>query len=103
MAREDTIRESMRAVGVYNEIFEPAIKSLAKAERQLSRAEKEWRAQGGKMVAELVNKTGAAYTAKDPYWTAVEQLRKDVQSMCIRPGDGYRTRRGLHVGSGCLC
>lgn len=81
MAREDTIRESMRAVGVYNEIFEPAIKSLAKAERQLSRAEKEWRAQGGKMVAELVNKTGAAYTAKDPYWTAVEQLRKDVQSM----------------------
>ena len=60
MAREDTIRESMRAVGVYNEIFEPAIKSLAKAERQLSRAEKEWRAQGGKMVAELVNKTGAA-------------------------------------------
>ena len=71
----------MRAVGVYNEIFEPAIKSLAKAERQLSRAEKEWRAQGGKMVAELVNKTGAAYTAKDPYWTAVEQLRKDVQSM----------------------
>ena len=81
MAREDTIRESMRAVGVYNEIFEPAIKTLAKTERQLSRAEKEWRAQGGKMVAELVNKTGAAYTAKDPYWTAVEQLRKDVQAM----------------------
>ena len=32
MAREDAIRESMRAVGVYNEIFEPAIKTLAKTE-----------------------------------------------------------------------
>lgn len=45
------IRDAMRAVDTYNEIYEPTIKTLAKTERQLSRAEKEWRKQGGQMVA----------------------------------------------------
>ena len=81
MAREEKIREAMRAAGVYNEIFEDAIKALAKAERQLSRSEKEWRKQGGQMVATLTNKTGAEYTAKDPYWAVVETQRRDVQAM----------------------
>ena len=30
------------------------------------------------MVAELVNKTGATYTAKDPHYAVVDQLRKDI-------------------------
>lgn len=81
MAREEKIREAMKAAGVYNEIFEDSVKALAKAERQLARSEKEWRKQGGKMVAQLVNKTGAEYTAKDPYWAVVEAQRKDVQAM----------------------
>ena len=81
MAREDKIREAMKAAGIYSEIFEDAIHDLAKAERQLSRAEKEWRKQGGQMVAELTNKTGATYTAKDPYWAVVESQRRDVQTM----------------------
>jgi phage terminase large subunit-like protein len=81
MAKEEMIRDAMRAVGTYNEIFEPSIKQLAKAERQLSRSEKEWRKQGGKMVADLVNKTGGQYKAKDPYWAGVEQQRKDVTAL----------------------
>lgn len=81
MAREEKIREAMKAAGVYNEIFEDSIKALAKAERQLSRSEKEWRKSGGQMVAQLTNKTGAAYTAKDPHWAVVESQRKDVQAM----------------------
>ena len=81
MAREDKIREAMQAAGIYSEIFEDSIRTLAKAERQLSRAEKEWRKQGGQMVAQLTNKTGAEYTAKDPYWAVVEAQRKDVQAM----------------------
>ena len=81
MAREDMIRDSMKAVGTYNEIFEPSIKQLAKAERELSRSEKTWKQNGGQMVANLVNKTGAAYTAKDPYYAVVEQQRKDVTAL----------------------
>ena len=81
MAREDKIREAMRSAGIYNEIFEDSISTLAKAERQLSRAEKEWRKAGGKMVTEQVNKAGAAYTAKDPFWAVVEAQRRDVQTM----------------------
>lgn len=81
MAREDMIRQDMQLVGTYNEIFEPTIKQLAKTERELSRAEKEWKAQGGQRVCTMVNKTGAEYTAKSPYWSAVEDLRATVQSL----------------------
>ena len=66
MGREAMIRADMESVGTYNTIFEPTIKQLAKLERELSKAEKNWRAAGGQMVAELVNKTGGKYTAKDP-------------------------------------
>ena len=81
MAREDMIRADMQAVGTYNPIFEPTIKQLAKTERELSKAEKTWRANGGQMVAELVNKTGAKYTAKCPFYAAVEAIRKDVTAL----------------------
>ena len=81
MAREDMIRKDMELVGTYNEIFEPTIKQLAKTERELSRAEKEWKKQGGQRICTMVNKTGAEYTAKSPYWTAVEDLRATVQSL----------------------
>lgn len=66
MGREAMIKADMEAVGTYSPIFDKAIKSLAKQERELAKAEKTWRDNGGKMVAELVNKTGATYTAKDP-------------------------------------
>lgn len=78
MGREAMIKADMEAVGTYSPIFDKAIKSLAKQERELAKAEKVWRDNGGKMVAELVNKTGATYTAKDPHYAVVDQLRKDV-------------------------
>ena len=78
MGREAMIKADMEAVGTYSPIFDKAIKSLAKQERELSKAEKVWRDNGGKMVAELVNKTGATYTAKDPHYAVVDQLRKDI-------------------------
>lgn len=81
MGREAMIRADMEAVGTYNVIFEPTIKQLAKAERELSKAEKTWRANGGQMVAELVNKTGGKYTAKDPHYAVVDQLRKDILAL----------------------
>lgn len=81
MGREAMIRADMESVGTYNPIFESTIKQLAKTERELSRAEKVWRANGGEMVAELTNKTGATYTAKDPHYAVVDQLRKDIQAL----------------------
>lgn len=72
------IRADMESVGLYSPVFDGTIRLLAKTERELSRAEKAWKAAGGKMVAELVNKTGGAYTAKDPNYAVVDQLRKDV-------------------------
>lgn len=78
MGREAMIKADMEAVGTYSPIFDKAIKSLAKQERELAKAEKVWRDNGGKMVAKLVNKTGATYTAKDPHYAVVDQLRKDI-------------------------
>ena len=80
------IRDAMRAVDTYNEIYEPTIKTLAKTERQLSRAEKEWRKQGGQMVARMTNKAGAEYMAKDPYWSTVEKLRADALALRTQLG-----------------
>ena len=79
MGREAMIRADMESVGTYNAIFEPTIRQLAKMERELSKAEKAWRAAGGQMVAELVNKTGARYTAKDPHYAVVDGLRGSIQ------------------------
>lgn len=79
MGREAMIRADMESVGTYNAIFDPTIRQLAKMERELSRAEKAWRAAGGQMVAELVNKTGGKYTAKDPHYSVVDDLRSNIQ------------------------
>ena len=81
MGREAMIKADMEAAGIYAPMFDKAIHDLAKAERALSRAEKDWKKAGGKMVAEQVNKTGATYTAKDPNWSVVEQMRRDVTSL----------------------
>lgn len=81
MGREAMIKADMEAAGVYSPIFDASIRQLAKTERELSKAEKTWRANGGQMVSQLVNKTGATYTAKDPYYAVVDQLRKDIQTM----------------------
>lgn len=86
MGREAMIKADMEAVGTYSPIFDKAIKSLAKQERELAKAEKVWRDNGGKMVAELVNKTGATYTAKDPHYAVVDQLRKDILSQRAQLG-----------------
>lgn len=99
MAREDIIRDSMKTVGTYSEIYESTIKLLAKSERELSKAEKAWRAQGCKMVAELTNKTGATYTAKDPYYAVVEQMRRDIISLRNQLG---LTPTGLNKARGRL-
>ena len=86
MGREAMIKADMEAVGTYNPIFDKTIKALARTERELSRAEKTWRENGAQLVAKQVNKAGAEYLARDPYWAAVDKLRADVQSLRTQLG-----------------
>lgn len=94
MGREAMIKADMESVGTYNPIFDKAIKDLAKRERELSRAEKAWRKaycvdgvqQEPQMVATLINKQGQPYQAKDPYYTEVSRLRKEVEALRTQLG-----------------
>lgn len=42
VTKEQVYRDQMKALGIYQEILEPEIKTLAKIERQITRAEKAW-------------------------------------------------------------
>ena len=79
--REQRIRADMESLGVYSPAFDNIIHALAVTERRLSRAEKDWKKHGGLTVSEQTNRTGAKYTAKDPYYTVVESLRRDVTAL----------------------
>lgn len=88
--RETQIRLDMEAVGTYAPIFDNAIKELAKREREHARAQKAWRAayvdEDGRqrepqMVATLVSKTGGMYAARDPYYTEVVRLQKEIDRL----------------------
>ena len=42
MTREEKYIEQMKALEIYDPAFDPAIKNLARLERELTRAQKEW-------------------------------------------------------------
>ena len=51
MTKEKVYREQMEALGIYEEIFEPEIRTLCRIEREYTRAQKAWSATappGGK-------------------------------------------------------
>ena len=76
----------MESLGVYSPVFDKSIHDLSVAEKRLSRAEKEWKRNGGQTVSQLTNKTGATYTAKDPYYAVVESMRRDVTALRTQLG-----------------
>lgn len=84
--REDAIRENMRLAGTYNQAFEPIIKTLARVQSELAKAEKDWRGHGGEFVAEYTNKSGATNVVKDPYYSVVESLRGQVVDISAQLG-----------------
>lgn len=81
MGKIQMIQADMEALGTYSPVFDPVIRQLAKAERELAKQEKAWREAGGQMVATMVSKTGSEYTAKDPHYAVVDQLRRDVLAL----------------------
>lgn len=51
MTKEQVYRDQMKALGIYEEIFEPEIRTLCRIEREYTRAQKAWSATappGGK-------------------------------------------------------
>ena len=83
------IREDMKLAGTYNEAFEPIISLLAKVQKQLVAAERNWRNKDlgkGEFVTEYTNKAGATNTVKNPYFAVVEDLRAEVVSISAQLG-----------------
>lgn len=85
--KEQKICEDMKLAGTWREEFLPTVLMLGKLERELTQAMKAWRDNGQEFVTESINKNGATYQTKNPYYSVVCDLRKDILS--------YRTALGL--------
>ena len=62
MSREDTYIKQLQALEIYDPAFDPAIKNLARLERELTRAQKEWSRtaeDGGALLAPERSRGGA--------------------------------------------
>ena len=69
MTKEEVYRKQMQALGIYEEIFEPEIKTLCRIERELTRAEKAW------------SKTappGGKPSFLDDHFVIIQNLRKEI-------------------------
>ena len=70
MTREQKYREQMTALGIYDEIFDPEIGTLARLERELTRAQKAWSA--------TAQPAGSAPSFLDPHYAVVQRLRGEI-------------------------
>ena len=64
--KEQIYREQMQALGIYEPIFEPEIKTLARVEREYTRAEKAWSATAA---------PGGKPSFLDPHYAIIQRLR----------------------------
>ena len=74
MTREQKYTEQLKALGIYQEAFEPEISTLAKLERDLQRLEKRWKEAGCPTVA----KGGKGPPTSDKTLNAIMSMRKEV-------------------------
>ena len=72
--REQTYTEQMKALGIYQEIFDPEIKMLCTLERDLQRLTKRWKNAGCPTVS--YDSKGAATT--DKTLDAITTLRREI-------------------------
>lgn len=72
MKLEDKIKEQMEAMGTYTPAFDAEIHTLAGIQRDLTRAQKAWKAK------EVDGKPGPAGSFTAPEFAVVQQLRKDL-------------------------
>lgn len=69
MTKEQIYAEQMKALGIYEEAFEPEIHTLAIMERELTRALKAWKA---------ASPGGANPSILSPYFKEIVALRRDI-------------------------
>lgn len=69
MAKEETYRQQLQDLGVYDPAFDPAIHVLCIQERELSRAMKAWKATVSKEQSPSIT---------DPLYQEIAKLRRDI-------------------------
>lgn len=74
MTREQKYTEQLKELGIYQELFEPEIHTLAELERDLQRLNKRWKADGCPTVAR--HSKGPA--TSDKTLDAIMALRKEI-------------------------
>lgn len=70
MTREQTYREQLEALEIYDPAFDPEIKTLARLERELTRAQKAWSA--------TAEPKGSAPSFTDPHYQVIQKLRAEI-------------------------
>lgn len=74
MTREQKYREQLTELGIYQELFEPEIHTLAALERDLQRLNKRWKADG----CPTVDTSGRGPATSDKTLDAIMALRKEI-------------------------
>lgn len=69
MPREQTYREQLQELGIYEKAFEPEISTLAQLERELTRAKKAWSATATE---------GSKPSMLDPHYDLICSLRREI-------------------------
>ena len=111
--KETQIRQAMESLGTWNDAYTPRVAELAKLERELARAEKAWRmayveadgkAREPQMIVTLIAKDGTPYRTKDPYYSTVEKLRKEVsakqEQLGLTPKSAQRIKAQAETSAG---
>lgn len=69
--REQIYTEQLKALGIYDKAFDPEIKTLAQLERELTRAQKEWKKTA---------KEDEAPSVRDPAYAVITGIRREILS-----------------------
>ena len=70
MTREQKYTEQLQELGLYDPIFDPEIKALARLERELQRAQKEW--------SKTASPPGSQPSFLDPHYPVIQKLNADI-------------------------
>lgn len=75
--KKDIIKK-MKSLNVYKAEFEHAINGLARALADMERTIELFDKSGGQIMIKHTNKAGATNAVKNPFYLAIETLRKDI-------------------------
>ena len=94
MAKEETYKQQLQDLGVYDPAFDPVIHMLCIQERELSRAMKAWKATAAKDQAPMIT---------DPLYQEISKLRRDIlarqDALGLTPKGLQRLRKNMAPAS----